>query len=399
MYILTNDDDVRQFIVEQCLFTQEAARLLHISPQRLNQLVQAGKLQPIKKGQRNFLFLRSDVEKRKGALPSSTREGGTTVSQARPDLETMTQALNYFTMLAVHQWAPKKGQQAFEKAQIHWPLNIAWIDYVNEMQSALDIDGAEWQKMYDEVRRGFELLPADTYIVRRGQQLYPPLLNGVDEAPEFLFMQGNVLLAQQPIIAVVGTRQPSEEGIHKAHALAELLGKYHIVVASGLARGIDFAAHTAALESQTPTIAVLGTPLTTTYPKEHRQLQTTIAERGLLISQFHPSAPVFRWNFPKRNAVMSGISLATVVVEAGETSGALIQADHALKQGRLVFVPQSAVDNSTLQWPRRYVNEKGAKSFRRIDELIRALTHARIIQSSHRVTDKEESMVYVSRSQ
>jgi len=311
------------------------------------------------------------------------------------DPPTIAAATNYFTVLGVHQWAWKKGHVAFEKARQHWPITTPWIDYADDVALVLGIDTTVWQKMYHEVERGFKMLPSDTYVIQRGQSLYPRLLHAVPDAPEFLFMRGHVEFGQQPIISVVGTRQPSDDGIRKAQTLTKLLGQYHMVVASGLAKGIDRAAHEAALDNRIPTIAVIGTPVNKTYPKEHQRLQAMIAEQGLIISQFHPAAPIHRWNFPYRNAVMSGISLATVVVEAGETSGALIQADYALKQGRLVFVPQSAVENPMLQWPRRYVNEKGAHSFRRIDELIGALSNARILPSYQKESD-EETVIYVS---
>ncbi len=309
------------------------------------------------------------------------------------DPQSLTGATNYFTILGVHQWAWKKGHEAFEKAKQHWPITTPWIDYADEVSLVLGIDATTWRKMYDQVEHGFKILPPDTYVIQRGQSLYPRLLQTLPDAPEFLFMRGQVWLAQQPIISVVGTRQPSDDGIRKAQALATLLGQYHMVIASGLARGIDRAAHEAALDNQTPTIAVIGTPVTKTYPKEHQRLQSMIADRGLIISPFHPAAPIHRWNFPKRNAVMSGISLATIVVEARETSGALIQTDYALRQGRLVFVPQSAVENTALQWPRRYVNEKGAQSFRRIDELMRGLNNVRVLPVQQKESD-EETTIY-----
>ena len=161
------------------------------------------------------------------------------------------------------------------------------------------------------------------------------------------------------------------------------MGRYNIVVASGLARGIDTQAHTAAVEhNNCMTISVIGTSLAKAYPAENSKLQELISEKGLVISQFAPSEKVQRWFFPMRNAVMSGISLATVVIEAGETSGALKQADYALKQKRYVFIPQSALDNDAIKWPRKYIQRPGAYSFRKINELLEKLQNVDILKTS-----------------
>ncbi len=183
-------------------------------------------------------------------------------------------------------------------------------------------------------------------------------------------------MLKENIVSVVGSRTASKEGIEKAYRLSRYLGRAGIVVASGLARGIDTAAHTASLDYNYLTISVIGTPLTKVYPKENADLQRRIGEAGLVVSQFPPSAPVQRWHFPMRNAIMSGISLATVIVEAGETSG-------ALKQNRLVFIPQSALDNENISWPKRYIKRKGAYKFSKLDELIIMLEKARIIPSAY----------------
>lgn len=176
---------------------------------------------------------------------------------------------------------------------------------------------------------------------------------------------------------MVGTRTPSPDRREKAYKLSKLLGRFGIVVASGLARGIDTSAHTASIENGQPTIAVIGTPISKVYPRENEWLQRENSEKGLLVSQFPPSANVERWFFPMRNFVMSGISLATVVVEAGETSGALKQASYALKQGRFVFIPQSAINNPNIAWPKKYLTRKGVFKFAKIEELLSQLyTHS-----------------------
>jgi DNA processing protein len=126
------------------------------------------------------------------------------------------------------------------------------------------------------------------------------------------------------------------------------------------------------------TVAVLGTPLTRVYPREHRELQDRIGFVGALVSQFSPSAKTQPFCFPLRNATMSGLTLGTVVIEAGETSGALVQARKCLQQGRKLFIPRSAVEDSRLWWPRQYV-ERGAHVFSTVDELIGVLEEANLV--------------------
>jgi DNA processing protein len=262
------------------------------------------------------------------------------------------------------------------KVDISMPLT----HFVNDVSQIINIEEKVIIKAYDATCKGFEKLEETDFIVKRGSDMYPRLLEQTHESPPFLFMRGNPQLLAGKIVSVVGTRHPSEDGKNKAYKLSKLLGDYHIIVASGLAMGIDTVAHTAALENNNLTIAVIGTPITKVYPKENEKLQKIIAERGLVISQFSPSAPVQRWYFPVRNGVMSGISLATVIIEAGETSGALKQADYALKQGRLVFIPQSALDNPNITWPKKYITKQGAAKFSKIDELLSQLEKSFVIE-------------------
>jgi len=137
-----------------------------------------------------------------------------------------------------------------------------------------------------------------------------------------------------------------------------------------MARGIDCEAHSGALQAGGDTISVIGTPLQKIYPPEHEELQTTIAEEGLVVSQFAPTFPVRRWFFPMRNAVMSRISAATVVIEAGETSGAVIQARQCLRQGRMLFLPDSLANNTDYRWPRKFLQLPGAHIFSSASELL-----------------------------
>jgi DNA processing protein len=203
---------------------------------------------------------------------------------------------------------------------------------------------------------------------------YPAPLRDAQYPVELLHFQGNWDLASSPAIAIIGTRQPTADGIRRAKALALACVGAGFTVVSGLARGIDTAAHRAAIEAGGRTIAVLGTPITACYPKENLVLQWQIAQDFLLISQ----VPIVKharqgWQrnrqfFRERNVTMSALTSATVIVEAGNTSGALIQARHALLQRRKVFLLDSCVRNPELSWPAPML-ERGAISVADFDEI------------------------------
>ncbi|WP_344053634.1 DNA-processing protein DprA [Streptomyces thermoalcalitolerans] len=179
---------------------------------------------------------------------------------------------------------------------------------------------------------------------------YPLYLRLVHQRPPFLFLRGRIV-EDDLRVAVVGTRNPTPEGIARARAVAGGLAERGVTVVSGLAAGIDTAAHGAALAVGGRTVAVIGTGLRHAYPAQNARLQREIAERGLLISQFWPDAPPSKESFPLRNAVMSGYSLATVVIEAAYRSGARMQARLALEHGRRVFLMRSLM---THEWAREY---------------------------------------------
>lgn len=198
-----------------------------------------------------------------------------------------------------------------------------------------------------------------------GEWEYPHRLRDAVDPVELLYFQGDWNLVDWPAVAVVGTRKPTEIGRERAATLARRLVEDNFTVVSGLAEGIDTAAHEAALAAMGRTIAVIGTPLGHVYPKANAALQERIAREHLLISQvpvMRYDAQNFRTNrffFPERNKLMSALTKATVIVEAGETSGTLVQAREALRQGRKLFIMNSCFERGDLTWPRRF-EEQGA---------------------------------------
>jgi DNA processing protein len=180
-------------------------------------------------------------------------------------------------------------------------------------------------------------------LVAIGEPGYPPALAQVDALPPLLYAKGRLDLADIPIVAIVGARNGSAVGQKFTRALATDLGLEGFVIASGLARGIDTAAHVAALERGT--IAVLAGGIDNVYPPDNEELHRSISEQGLLISERSPGFSPRAKDFPRRNHLISGISLGVVVVEAAERSGSLITARLAGEQGREVFaVPGSPLD-------------------------------------------------------
>jgi DNA processing protein len=184
-------------------------------------------------------------------------------------------------------------------------------------------------------------------------------------APKEFFLAGDrSLLTDYAKVSIVGAREASDKGLRRAAVLARAMAEHGIVVVSGLAKGIDTAAHVAAIEAGGHTIAVLGTPLDQCYPAENRALLETIKAEHLAVSQFPVGSRVSRGNFPRRNRVMALLSDATVIVEAGEGSGSLNQGWEAIRLGRLVFLMEALTKDPSLSWPAKMV-EYGAQVLRR----------------------------------
>jgi DNA processing protein len=206
---------------------------------------------------------------------------------------------------------------------------------------------------------------------------YPARLRDARHPVELLYYQGAWELTESRCVAVVGTRKPTDDGIDRAERLAREFVKHRYTVVSGLAAGIDTAAHRAAMEEGS-TIAVIGTPLGSHYPRENRDLQDKIAREFLVVSQVpvlryrRQHVPRNRFFFPERNVTMSALTDATVIVEASETSGTLTQARAALHQGRKLFILNSCFERSDLTWPARF-EAQGAIRVREPDDIWKAL--------------------------
>lgn len=225
----------------------------------------------------------------------------------------------------------------------------------SEGQSGLfeAIPSATWERASREVD-SWEGAPFQVFTAL--EEGYPSLLRGIHNRPPLVFVEGAPISNAHQTVAIVGTREASEAGRKRARQLARDFGRAGYTIASGLAKGIDTAAHEAALHYGARTIAVVGTGLRRTYPPENADLARRIVESGgSIVSQFLPNQPPAQWSFPMRNITMSGLSVATIVVEASGTSGARHQAREALQHGRVVFLLRSLVESH--EWARKMADE------------------------------------------
>ena len=204
------------------------------------------------------------------------------------------------------------------------------------------------------------LAAANHHLVARGSPHYPELLEEIGSPPERLFVRGNPEVLGLPTLAIVGSRNPTRGGVRNAFEFAKHLAASGFCIASGLAEGIDSAAHEGALAANAPTVAWLGHGIDTIYPARNRGLAERIASVGALVSEFPLGSTPRRGNFPARNRLISGSSLGTLVVEAARRSGSLITARLAAEQGREVFAIPGSIHNALSRGCHQLIRE-GAK--------------------------------------
>jgi len=263
---------------------------------------------------------------------------------------------------------------------VGWKTVLRLVSELGELSSLLEMEAEELSAMGIPLAKAAGLLAAlregdwtaleEGYAKRRIRAVtwydeeYPPLLRETSQPPWVLYAIGRTELLRLPCVAVVGTRTPTAYGSRAAVELGRTLGEAGAAVVSGLARGIDGAAHRGALAGGGATIAVVGGGPDVVYPPEHRPLYAELAERGLILSEFPPGTRVAPGLFPLRNRIIAGLSLATVVVEAALRSGSLITADQALDESRDVFAvpgpitsPKSRGTNELIRQGARIVTE------------------------------------------
>lgn len=257
-------------------------------------------------------------------------------------------------------------------------LGEAWAAPAGELVSR---GGFSRDAVSELVRRRESLRPEEELEKLAGRGIdyvyfydaaYPELLRHIFDPPPGLFVRGILPAANLPALSVVGSRRPTPYGLAVAERLAREAAAAGVVVVSGMARGIDAAAHRGALAAGGHTIAVLGCGVDVVYPRENARLMQEIAAAGAVISEFPPGSPPEAWHFPVRNRIISGLSRATLVVEAAEKSGALITADLALEQGRDVLAVPGGINSPLSRGPNRLIKQ-GARLVEGAEDVLEEL--------------------------
>jgi DNA processing protein len=252
----------------------------------------------------------------------------------------------------------------------------ALLDAPEDELRRLELTGGQLQRLIDvrsstDPARALERLAAqDIKVVGYGDEGYPELLAPLSDAPLLLYCKGDPQLMRSHGVAIVGSRKCSETGIRLAREFGRDLAEVGIPVVSGLALGIDGAAHTGALDAGGPTVAVLGCGVDTVYPPEHHELYARLCERALVVSEYPPGTEPRKEHFPQRNRIISGLSRGVLVVEAALGSGALITARQALEQGREVFAVPGPVTSPFTKGTHHLIKTGNAKLVENVNDIL-----------------------------
>lgn len=232
------------------------------------------------------------------------------------------------------------------------------------------------------------------FELRFGDPDYPQTLRSIDKPPKILWGEGDLALLGQTMIAIVGSREPTDYGKAVAYDFSRSLAQKGVVVVSGLAYGIDTMTHEGALATGGKTIAVLGCGLDVPYPKENLDLKRRITQSGVVLTEFPLATAPASWTFPQRNRIISGLAAAVVVVEATRRSGALVTAKWALAQGREVFAVPGNINVPQSEGPNRLIQE-GATPVLSVEDIFGALRLPFAVSSQSRYNeprDKKEQL-------
>lgn len=226
---------------------------------------------------------------------------------------------------------------------------------------------------------------ADNHLITLADSHYPRRLLEIDQPPPVLYAKGNLQILQRPGMAIVGSRHATPQGETTAEDFAESLCRAGFSVISGLALGIDGAAHRGALKADGATIAVVGTGLDIVYPARHKALAHHIAQHGLLISEYPLGTPSITYNFPRRNRIISGLSEGCLVVEANIDSGSLITAKLATEQGREVFAIPGSIHSPVAKGCHALIKQ-GAKLVESTDDIVSELGNLRLPEAGYPIS-------------
>ena len=271
---------------------------------------------------------------------------------------------------AVRDWlalilAPGVGTRRFAQLLAHFGSPLGWVDQPDSALAEAGLSNAQIRGLRrpdeEALKRCLNWLDSpERQLITLADEFDPPLLRDIPDPPPALFVLGDPACLLSPQLAVVGSRNATPGGLGHARSFSATLARAGMVITSGLASGVDAAAHEACLDAGGRTIAVAGTGLDRVYPARHRDLARRIAGQGALVSSFPPGTEARPGHFPARNRIISGMSLGTLVIEAGLKSGSLITARLASEQGREVFAVPGSVHNPLARGCHRLIRE-GAK--------------------------------------
>jgi DNA processing protein len=269
--------------------------------------------------------------------------------------------------------------------QFFGDLSIAWNAPLDGLTAAglpekLALLVLENRKQIDPEALLLKIEQKGIRIITRGEEAYPKKLREIDQPPPVLYILGEITPEDDWAVAIVGTRRMTGYGRQVAAELAAFLARRGVTVVSGLARGIDAVAHQAAVHAEGRTLAVLGCGVDVIYPPENRQIYQQISQNGALISDYAPGTAPEGINFPPRNRIISGLSAATVVVEAAATSGALITSNFAVEQGREVFAVPGSIYAAQSKGT-NYLIQQGARPLVDFNEILEILQYKHVSQA------------------
>lgn len=292
----------------------------------------------------------------------------------KSDIPLSKEMLAYETLWAIENIKEKTLREFFN----HYTPSETLAEISTSKQLSLFAPASSHYKMKDKVDNFLKTSLHDrlntfSIIVNKNPQFPKNLINNYPIG--LFYCKGNLDILDTRCISIIGSRNPSPTGIKEAQKISQELTSEKWTIVSGLAKGIDTAAHQSAIESCGNTIGVIGTPINEYYPKENKNLQDKIAKEFLLISQVpfyryaHEPFKYRAYHFPRRNMIMASISEATVIVEASDISGSLIQARECLKQNKKLFIVDSCFDNLKNKWPFFY-EKKGAIRIKNISDIL-----------------------------
>ncbi|WP_320127724.1 DNA-processing protein DprA [uncultured Sphaerochaeta sp.] len=302
------------------------------------------------------------------------------------------QALNFQSMVVASKNSETKAMEAFAKLLPLLDTFEPLVLHISEYSHLLGVAEPDLSAIYYTLRPAFESMDEQVQVLTWEDPLWPKQTKGFAYCPRFLYVLGDLSLLAKPSLSIIGTRSPSLEGLSSAALTAQAIGSKGYGITSGLARGIDGVAHKTALASGYPTLAVIGTPIGSCYPPEHKELQQEIARKGAVVSRFAPSENTQKWFFLLRNRLMSALSLASVVIEDRDGGGAVRQASFALEQKKYLFLYQGSLDNQAILWPREFAGKPRVFIVKKAPDIPRLLAKALEMKASVGKTscEKEE---------